>query len=79
MRALSRRLKKLDHQFGLSHKHPRLIIIVTGYRTLAIDDDACVKILDEAEFLPMSGIATGIGVRTLLRCGRSNRGTLKPV
>jgi len=41
MRALSRRLKKLDHQFGLSHKHPRLIIIVTGYRTLAIDDDAC--------------------------------------
>jgi hypothetical protein len=40
---------------------------VTGYRTLAIDDDACVKILDEAEFLPMSGIATGIGVRTLLR------------
>jgi hypothetical protein len=31
---------------------------VTGYRTLAIDDDACVKILDEAGFLPMSGIAT---------------------
>jgi hypothetical protein len=58
MRAVSRRLNKLDHQFGLSPKHPRLLMIVTGYRTLAIDEDACVKILDEAGFLPMSGIAT---------------------
>jgi hypothetical protein len=62
MRALSRRLNKLDHQFGLSHKHPRLLMIVTGYRTLAIDEDACVKILDEAGFLP----AGGVGVVNLM-------------
>ena len=58
MRAVSRRLNKLDLQFGLSHKHPRLVIFVTGYGTPAIDEDACAKILDEAGFLPAGGIAT---------------------
>jgi hypothetical protein len=33
-------------------------MIVTGYGTLAIDDDDCVRILDEAGFLPTSGIAS---------------------
>jgi hypothetical protein len=33
-------------------------MIVTGYGTLAIDDDECVRILDEAGFLPTSGIAS---------------------
>jgi hypothetical protein len=56
MRTVDRRLSKLEHQFGLSKKE-RLIITVTGYGTLAIDEDACVKILDEAGFLPTSGIA----------------------
>jgi hypothetical protein len=43
MRAVSRRLNKLDLQFGLSHKHPRLVIF---------------RLLDDAGFLPTSGIAT---------------------
>jgi hypothetical protein len=33
-------------------------MIVTGYGTLAIEDDDCVRILDEAGFLPTSGIAS---------------------
>ena len=35
-----------------------MITFVTGYGTLAIEEDACTKILDEAGFLPTSGIAT---------------------
>ena len=53
---VDRRLDRLEHQFGLSHKQPRLVIVVTGWRTPAIDEDTCIKILDEAGFLPASGI-----------------------
>jgi hypothetical protein len=57
---VNRRLDKLEHQFGLSHQRPRLLMIVTDHRTLAIDEDACIEILDEAGFLPTGGIAAVI-------------------
>ena len=84
MRAVPRRLNKLDLQFGLSHKHPRLVIFVTGYGTPAIDEYACVKILDEAGFLPTSGIATvnlldipdGLDVKETERFLRENGGKI---
>jgi hypothetical protein len=54
---VDRRLDKLEARFGLSHQRPRLLLVVTDYRKLAIDHDACIKILDEAGLLPTSGIA----------------------
>jgi len=56
MRSIDGRLSKLEHRYGLSQKEPRLLIVASDYLKRAIDDDACVKILDEAGFLHTTGI-----------------------
>jgi hypothetical protein len=56
MRAFDRRLNKLEYDLGISKKIPRLLVVVSAVaRRLALDHDACVRILDEAGFLLPSG------------------------
>ena len=51
------RLSKLERQLGLSHQGLSILMVVTDYRKLAIDEDACIKILAKAGFLPTRGTA----------------------
>lgn len=53
MKAISRRLCKLETQFGLGPDPNELLVVLTlAARGLALDVDACVQILRESGFLP---------------------------
>jgi hypothetical protein len=56
MRAISRRLTKLEHKFGMVHGDRLLMIATTSAKSLALDNDTCVRILDEAGFLHTTGM-----------------------
>jgi hypothetical protein len=53
MRAISKRLCKLESQFGLGPETEQLLLVVTAAdRGLALDQDRCIEILRESGFLP---------------------------
>jgi hypothetical protein len=56
MRAISRRLNKLEHKFGMAPGDRLIMILTTSAKNLALDKDTCVRILDEAGFLHTTGI-----------------------
>jgi hypothetical protein len=57
MRTFDRRLNKLEYDLGIS-KAPRLLVVVSAAaKELALDHDACIRILDEAGHLAPSGPA----------------------
>ena len=55
MKTIDGRLSKLEHRFGIAHNAPIYLLILTD-RDLESVEDAYVKILDEAGFLPSSGV-----------------------
>jgi hypothetical protein len=55
MKTIDRRLGKLERRFGIARNGPIYLLILTD-RDLESVEDAYVKILDEAGFLPNSGI-----------------------
>ena len=58
MRALDRRLNKLEYDFGVRQDTPRLrVVVYAAAKRLALDYDACLRILEEAGFLSPSGLA----------------------
>jgi hypothetical protein len=58
MTAVTRRIAKLEEQFGTVAGKPRIQIILSysGWG-LALDEDTCIQILGEEGFLPTSGAA----------------------
>ena len=53
MKAISRRICKLENRMGLGSKtEPLLVIMTRAERSLALDKDTCVRILRESGFLP---------------------------
>jgi hypothetical protein len=53
VRTIARRLQKLEQDFGLGPESEQLLMVVTAAdRGLALDQDRCVQILRECEFLP---------------------------
>ena len=58
MRPFDRRLNNLEYDFGVRKETWRLVLVVcAAARELALDHDACVRILDEAGFLASNGCA----------------------
>ena len=57
MRAISRRLNKLEHKLGMAPGDRILMVVRASATKLALDKDTCFKILDQAGFLPTCGIA----------------------
>jgi hypothetical protein len=56
MRAFDRRLNKLEYEFGVKNETRRMLLVVNAAaKELALDRDACVRILDEGGFLLPSG------------------------
>jgi hypothetical protein len=55
MRTIDRRLGKLERRFGIARNGPIYLLILTD-RDLESVEDAYIKILDEAGFLPSSGV-----------------------
>jgi hypothetical protein len=53
MTTITRRLRKLEDQFGTGNRTPRLLLVAckAGWG-LALDVDACLQILDECRSLP---------------------------
>jgi hypothetical protein len=53
MTTITRRLSKLEDQFGTGNRKPRLLLVLckAGWG-LALDMDACVQILDDCGSLP---------------------------
>jgi hypothetical protein len=58
MRAISRRLNKLEHKLGMAPDDRILMIVTASATKLGLDEDTSVKILDEAGFLATRGIAS---------------------
>jgi hypothetical protein len=56
MKAIGRRLNKLEHKFGMAPSDRLVMIATAGATSYGLDKDTCVTILDEAGFLPKSGI-----------------------
>ena len=53
MKAISKRLCKLESQFGLGPETEQLLLVVTAAgKALALDQDRCIQILRECGFLP---------------------------
>jgi hypothetical protein len=53
MKAISKRICKLESQFGLGPETEQLLLVVTAAGSgLALDQDKCIQILRECEFLP---------------------------
>src|SRR5260370_29614278 len=61
MTAVTRRIAKLEEQFGTVAGKPRILMILShsGWG-LALDQDTCIQILGEGGFLP-----TGAGIGTV--------------
>jgi hypothetical protein len=61
MTAVTRRIAKLEEQFGTVAGKPRILMILShsGWG-LALDQDTCIQILGEEGFLP-----TGAGIGTV--------------
>jgi hypothetical protein len=57
MKSIDGRLSKLEHRFGVARSAPRYLFILSD-RDLESVEDAYIKILDEAGFLPSSGVGT---------------------
>jgi hypothetical protein len=57
MTRITRRLCKLEDQFGTGNRKPRLLLVLckAGWG-LALDADACIQILGERGFLPIGPI-----------------------
>ena len=58
MSAISSRLNKLEHKFGMAPGDRILMIVTASATKLGLDEDTCVEILDEAGFLATHGIAS---------------------
>lgn len=53
MKALTRRIGRLEHQLGADENSPRILLIVSGAGCRpALDQDKCIQILRECDFLP---------------------------
>jgi hypothetical protein len=53
MKAISKRLCRLESRFGLGPGTEQLLLVVTAAgRGLALDQDRCIQILRESGFLP---------------------------
>ena len=53
MKAISKRICRLESQFGLGPETEQLLLVVTAAgRVLALDQDRCTQILRECGFLP---------------------------
>jgi len=54
MKSIDGRLSKLEHRLGIAHSGPRfLVILIEG--GVGSSEDAYIKILSEAGFLPAAG------------------------
>ena len=53
MKAIARRLRRLEDQFGPAGEKPRMLAVVcqAGWG-LSLDQDRCIEILGESGFLP---------------------------
>jgi len=57
MRAVARRIAKLEGRFGSADGKPSLLLVMDlANSELALDQDACIEILDECGFLPTRGM-----------------------
>jgi hypothetical protein len=54
MKSIARRLSKLENPTGLTKELFLVVLSDAGRRSL--DDDTCVRILHEGEFLPAGGV-----------------------
>jgi hypothetical protein len=53
MNALTRRIRRLEDQFGCGDGRPQLLLVVTAAgKALALDQDRCIQILRECGSLP---------------------------
>ena len=53
MRTIDTRIRKLEHRFGTSdRKSPLILVVSPAGRSLALDEDRCIEILDECGFPP---------------------------
>jgi hypothetical protein len=53
MKTVTRRIAKLEDQFGTAQGKPQYLIVVSrAVRELALDEDRCIQILRESGFLP---------------------------
>ena len=81
MKAISKRICKLESQFGLGPETEQLLMVVTqAGRGLALDQDTCLRILGECGFLPtgpvgvvnLGDIPDGLNAEELERFLRKN-------
>jgi hypothetical protein len=57
MKTIDRRLRRVEHQFGLVNGEPqRLIVVVSKAGTPQAFQDRCMQILEECGFLPAIGV-----------------------
>jgi hypothetical protein len=56
MNALTRRVRRLENQFGRGASEVMLLVVSRDDRILAFDGETCVQILRECGFLPTSGV-----------------------
>jgi len=87
MRTLDRRIRKLEDRFGTGDSQRISIrwVVYTAGRSLALDHDRCIQILDECGFLPkcrfsvvnLCKIPDGLNAEELGRFLRGNGGTLR--
>jgi len=58
MRTLDRRIRKLEDRFGTGDSQRISIrwVVYTAGRSLALDHDRCIQILDECRFLPIGPV-----------------------
>lgn len=58
MKAIARRLRRLEDQFGPADGKPRhLLVVCNAGWGLALDRNTCIQILDEGGFLPSHGFS----------------------
>jgi hypothetical protein len=57
MSALTRRIRRLENQFGSGDSEGILLVVSTDARVLAFDENTCVQILPECGFLPTAGVS----------------------
>jgi hypothetical protein len=56
MKAIDRRLSKLEDRLGLTKE--LLLVVLSDARKRGLDNDTCVEILRDGGFLPTGGVAT---------------------
>jgi hypothetical protein len=57
VKAIARRLRRLEDQFGPADGKPRhLLVVCNAGWGLALDRDTCIQVLDECGFLPAHGL-----------------------